>query len=125
ERSRAPRAARRSGPQRPHRAEQPLEPLSCSFISFCVVSITTRIEQADGRAIVVKEAHGDDAPRLRAEGERTAAAAHPGVITVVSSAGDDHRWELRLAHGGRPLDVVARLDATALAEVMAAVATTL
>ena len=53
--------------------------------------------------VVVKRAMGADAPRLRAEGDRLLAAAHPGVVRVLASTGDDDRWELRLAHGGRPL----------------------
>lgn len=84
-----------------------------------------RIEHADGQPVIVKEASGAEAVDLRAEADRLASAAHPGVVRLLSSEGDDDRWELRTAHGGRPLDVGPRVDAPALATIAAAVATTL
>jgi hypothetical protein len=76
-------------------------------------------------AVVVKRATGAAAALLREEGERLRAAAHPGVVQVVGSEGDDEHWELRLAHGGRPVDLIAAMPATQIAGVVAAVAATL
>lgn len=77
-------------------------------------------------AVVVKRATGAAAvARLRAEAERLQVAAHPGVVELLSSSGTDDRWELRLAHGGRPLDVVGAMPVAQIAGVVAAAAATL
>ncbi len=83
----------------------------------------TRIE--DGVAVVVHRASGDDARALRAAGERLCAAAHPGVVELLASDGTDDRWELRVAHGGRPLEVAGPLAVEQVANVVASVAATL
>jgi hypothetical protein len=76
-------------------------------------------------AVVVKRADRAGAPALRAEADRLRAAAHPGVVQVVGSSGDEDAWELRLAHAGRPLDVVGPLPVRTVAGLVAAVAATL
>lgn len=83
------------------------------------------IESTDGGAVVVKTATGADAPRLRAAGERLLAAAHPGVIEVLSSSGSGDWWELRLVHGGRPLDTLGPMRPEQVAAIAAAAAATL
>lgn len=90
------------------------------------MSRSVRIEQADGGAVVIAEALGREAvARLREKEARLRAAAHPGVIRVLSSEGDDDRWVLRTMHAGRPLDVGPRQSPEALAVVAAATATVL
>ncbi|MGH9273971.1 MAG: hypothetical protein ACRDZU_04920 [Acidimicrobiales bacterium] len=76
-------------------------------------------------AVVVKRATGADVSTLRAEAERLAAVAHPGVVQLVSSSGTDELWELRIAHAGRPVDIVGVLPVVQVAGVIAAVASTL
>lgn len=73
-------------------------------------------------AVVVRRGTGPDAQRLRATGERLVAAAHPGVVEVVGSAGCDDEWELRLVHAGRPIDLVGPLSVEQVAGATAAVA---
>lgn len=77
-------------------------------------------------AVVVRRATGsDDATRLRRIGERLLAIAHPGVVQVRSSSGDDHQWELRLDYAGRPLEQLGAMSAEQVAGLAAAVAATL
>lgn len=76
-------------------------------------------------AVVVRLASGPDAAHLRATAERLAAAAHPGVVEVVRSAGTDEHWELHLVHAGRPIDLVGPLSVEQIAGAAAAVAGTL
>ena len=77
-------------------------------------------------AVVVKRATGvTAAARLRAEAERLVNAAHPGVVELLSSSGTDDRWELWLAHAGRPLDVVGAMSVAQVARLVAAAAATL
>lgn len=85
----------------------------------------TEVRTQAGEALVVRRAAGAGVARLRATGERLRRAAHPGVVQVVSSAGDDESWELQLAHAGRPLDAVGSLDVAAAARVLAGVASIL
>ncbi len=80
---------------------------------------------AGATPVVVRRGVGPAARRLRLEGERLARAAHPGVVQVVSSTGDDDAWELVTSHGGRPLPVASPLAPEAFAGVVAAVASTL
>lgn len=87
-----------------------------------LMSRGTTVQSADGGVVVVKTASGGDAPRLRAAGERLLAAAHPGVVEVLSSNGSDDWWELRLVHGGRPLDTVGLLPPDRVAAIAAAAA---
>src|SRR3546814_2102142 len=47
-----------------------------------------------------------------------------GVIRVLSSQGDDQRWELRTEHAGRSLEVAGPLEPAVLAAVMASVSST-
>jgi hypothetical protein len=75
--------------------------------------------------VVVKTATGAEAPRLRAAGERLLAAAHPGVVEVLSSSGSGDWWELRLVHAGRPLDTIGPLPPEQVAAVAAGAAATL
>ncbi|MET0728588.1 MAG: hypothetical protein ABWZ76_09865 [Acidimicrobiales bacterium] len=85
----------------------------------------TMLAAGGAEAVVVKHATGADAPRLARMGARLREAAHPGVVEVLSSEGSTTEWELRLVHGGRPLDVVGRLSAERVAGIAAAVAATL
>lgn len=90
------------------------------------MSHATLVEAGDSGAVVVRRATGADAVRLRALGERLGDAAHPGVVEVVSSGPlDEDGWELRLAHGGRPVGVVGALRPGQVAALAAAVAATL
>ena len=83
----------------------------------------TRVEVVDGAPVVVTR--GDGAP-LRAEAERLRRAAHPGVVVVVSSEpAEDSAWELRTSWSGRPLSIAERVDAAAVARVVAGAAATL
>lgn len=75
--------------------------------------------------VVVKRATGDGADALRREGERLRAAAHPGVVELLGSSGTDDGWELRMVHGGRPLEVMGHLPVGQVAAIVAALATTL
>ena len=84
------------------------------------------IETEGATAVVVRRATGtDDASRLRATAERLAAAAHPGVVEVLGSHGDETSWELRLVYAGRTLDAAGRLTPEQVAALAAAVAATL
>lgn len=85
---------------------------------------TTEVLAGATSAIVVKRATGADVSTLRAEAARLEVAAHPGVVQLVSSCGTDEAWELRLAHAGRPVDLVGLLPPTVVAGVVAAVAAT-
>lgn len=78
-----------------------------------------------GTPAVVKRGVGDAARSLRLTGERLRRAAHPGVVEVVSSTGDDRAWELHLAHAGRPLESLGRTSAIEVARLAASVAETL
>ncbi|MEO7428475.1 MAG: hypothetical protein ABIY48_03740, partial [Acidimicrobiales bacterium] len=87
------------------------------------MSRTTEVQRAGASAIVVRQATGpDDASYLRATADRLEAAAHPGVVEVVSSHGDGEHWELRLVHAGRPVELVGPLPAEQVAGTVAAVA---
>lgn len=86
---------------------------------------STEIRADDRAAVVVKRATGPGAAILRAEGERLRAAAHPGVVEVLESAGTDDDWELRLAHAGRALAIAGPLTTAQVAALTAAVAATL
>lgn len=74
---------------------------------------------------MVSEAVGEDARALRAEGERLRIASHPGVIELVSSRGSADRWELRVVHGGRPVETVGPLPGKRVASIAAEAAETL
>jgi hypothetical protein len=76
----------------------------------------------DGAAVIVKWGVGPRVAELRAEGARLARAAHPGVVSVLRSAGDEATWELHLAHGGRPLSLLRPTTAEQVAELVAATA---
>lgn len=89
------------------------------------MSRTTKVEVAEGTVVLVKVAEGASAPDLRAEGERLRAAAHPGVVGVLASTGDAERWELRVGHGGRPVNLLHPVSAEQVAAIAASVATTL
>jgi hypothetical protein len=86
---------------------------------------STTLATASEQAVVVKRASGPDAAALEAEGDRLRAAAHPGVVEVVSSVGSDREWELTLLHAGRPLSAVGTLSVEQVAGTAAAVAATL
>lgn len=79
----------------------------------------------EGAPTVVRRGSGDAVSSLRLTGERLRRAAHPGVVEVVSSAGGDTLWELKLAHGGRPLESFGTLPAVEVARIAAGVAETL
>lgn len=87
--------------------------------------VATEVGVAAGAPTVVRRATGAAAAALRAKGERLLEAAHPGVVEVISTTGSADRWELVLAHGGRPLELLGPLDAVQVATVAAAVAATL
>lgn len=75
---------------------------------------------------LVKRAAGPAAvARLRAEAERLRAAEHPGVVRLLASSGDEDGWELRLAHGGRPVAVGPRPTVEQVGALVAAAAATL
>ena len=77
----------------------------------------------DGSVAVVKTARGPSAAReLRDEGERLRVAAHRGVVEVVRSAGDDEGWELRLVHGGRPVNLLHPAPPRQIAHIASTVA---
>lgn len=84
-----------------------------------------RVEVVGGSVVVVKAAEGPAAAALRAEGERLRAAAHAGVVAVVDSTGTDARWELRVAHGGRPATLLHPATPAQVASIAGAVADTL
>lgn len=75
--------------------------------------------------LVVKRATGDDVDRLVTEAQRLEAAAHPGVVELVGSGATRDGWELRLAHGGRPLESAGALPVRAVAGLAAGIAATL
>jgi hypothetical protein len=90
------------------------------------VSRSCEVEAIGSAAIVVRRGTGAaDAAHVRAVGERLAAAAHPGVVEVVSSTGTDDLWELQLVHAGRPVSLVGPLSVEQVGGVAAAVAATL
>lgn len=72
---------------------------------------------------MVKQATSGDAERLRREGERLRRGAHPGVVQLLRSAPAGDGWELRMAHGGRPL-AAASLDTEHAGALVTALATT-
>ncbi len=74
--------------------------------------------------VLVKRAAGAAAAALRAEADRLRRAAHPGVVELLESSGDETGWELRLAPGGRPVDLGRRLPPAEVARVVAAAAAT-
>lgn len=76
-------------------------------------------------AVVVKRATGDQVPGLLEEAKRLEAAAHPGVVELLGCAETGDGWELRLAHGGRPVATAGPLPAPAVATLVAGVAATL
>jgi hypothetical protein len=76
-------------------------------------------------ALVVKRATGDDISRLVAEAQRLEAAAHPGVVELLGSAATSDGWELRLAHGGRPLELAGAPPVRTVAGLAAGIAATL
>lgn len=76
--------------------------------------------------MVVTRAEGlEEADRLRRCGQRLATVAHPGVVQLVSSGGDERRWELVTTHAGRPIDAAPGLTPAQVAHVLSQVATTL
>lgn len=89
------------------------------------MSRTTEVESGPAGPVVVRRAIGPDAPGLRRIGERLVAAAHPGVVEVLSSGGSEQEWELRLAHAGHPVGLMGQLSPERVAAIAAAVATTL
>jgi eukaryotic-like serine/threonine-protein kinase len=76
----------------------------------------------DGTVAVVKVAEGDAVADLRREAERLEASRHPGVVEVLRSSGDEGRWELRTAHGGRPVSLLHLATPEQVAHVAAEVA---
>jgi hypothetical protein len=86
---------------------------------------SSEVQAAGTDAEVVWRATGADAHRLRATGERLLDAAHPGVVEVVSTTGSDDEWELRLVHGGRPIELVGPLTVEQVAGAASAVAAVL
>jgi hypothetical protein len=76
-------------------------------------------------ALVVKRATGDDVAALLDEARRLEAAAHPGVVELLSSGPTSDGWELRLAHGGRSLELTGALPAAEVARLAAGLAATL
>lgn len=78
-----------------------------------------------GASVVVKTATGAGVDHLRSEGERLAAAAHPGVVELIDSCGDDTRWTLTTAHGGSTLESQLPLTEDESADVAASLAATL
>jgi hypothetical protein len=81
----------------------------------------TEVRTEGGVALVVRRAEGPAVAVLRATGERLQHAAHPGVVQLVRSEGDDHSWELQLAHAGRRLDGIGPLDVLTAARLLAGV----
>lgn len=90
-----------------------------------MVGSSSEVHASGTDAVVVRRATGPEAARLRATGERLAAAAHPGVVEVVSSHGTDEEWELSVVHAGRPVDIVGPLSVEQVAAIAAALAATL
>lgn len=89
------------------------------------MSRRTEIVSGPPGALVVKRATGDDADRLLEEARRLEAAAHPGVAELLSSSQTDDGWELRLAHGGRPLELAGALPAAEVGRIVAGLSATL
>ena len=83
------------------------------------------LEVDDGVLVVRRRADAAGAARLRAVGERLLAAAHAGVVPVVSSAAAGDGWELVATHGGHPLTGARARSPERLAAIGAVVATTL
>lgn len=84
---------------------------------------SSEVRARPGGAVVVRRGTGAaDAAYLRATASRLAAAAHPGVVEVLRSEGDDDWWELELVHAGRPLEVVAPVDIETVAKLTAGLA---
>ncbi len=79
----------------------------------------------DGTVAVVKTAEGPAISELREEGERLAAAQHPGVVEVLRSSGDAARWDLCLAHAGRPANLLRASAPEQVAAIVGAAASTL
>lgn len=84
-----------------------------------------QVRLEEGTPTIVRCGEGDAAPVLRRIEERIRAAAHPGVVEVVASEGDDARWELHLAHAGRPLASLEAVRADQAGRIVAGVAETL
>lgn len=86
---------------------------------------TVEVVAGSGSPVVVKRATGADVASLRAEARRLEAAAHPGVVQLLTSSGTDEQWELCLAYAGRAVSVAGALTVPELAAIAAAVAATL
>ena len=89
------------------------------------MAIQEELVTSEGDPVIVRRAVGDDAERVRRVARRLEVAAHPGVVPVVSSSGDEDRWELRMAYGGRPVELVGSLTAQQVGAAVASVAATL
>jgi hypothetical protein len=89
------------------------------------MAIQAELVTSEGIPVIVRRAIGDDAERLRRTARRLELATHPGVVPVVSSSGDEDRWELRMAYGGRPVELAGSLTAQQVAIAVASVAATL
>jgi hypothetical protein len=83
------------------------------------------LEVEDGGPVVRRRADSSGAARLRAVGERLAAAAHPGVVQVRSSTPDADGWLLVTAHAGHALTGARARTPERLAAIGADVAGTL
>ena len=88
------------------------------------MSTQISVEASGDRALVVKRGGAAEAGRLRAEGERLRRASHPGVVELVRSGPDGEGWELRMVHGGRPLEAADDLTTAQAAALVAGVAST-
>lgn len=86
---------------------------------------STDVVLDDGDVAVLKVATGGDVDALRREARRLEIARHPGVVEVLGSCGDDDRWELCLAHGGRPASLLHLAAPELVASVAAAAAAVL
>ncbi len=89
------------------------------------MTVTTGVEADGTQAVVVKRGSAATVEQLRLEGERLRRASHPGVVQVLRSAPAGDGWELRTAHAGRPLSILAPVSVPQAAAIVAAAASTL
>lgn len=87
--------------------------------------MTASVETDCDGPVVIKRGQGDDAERLRLEGERLARARHPGVVGLVRSGAVGDGWELCTRHAGRSVASLGALTAPQVAGIAAGVAATL
>lgn len=88
------------------------------------MSTQISVRSLDGRAVVFKRGPAATAGRLRAEGERLRRAGHPGVVELLRSAPAEGGWELRMVHGGRPVEALDELTVPQAAALVAGLAST-